>query len=156
MRCINLLRSAISTGFSCFLPLREDVVRTDGVSRFAFSECMRRWLEVYSAGVSLATRVHQCQFTNDLQQRRAEIRTSNDVLSLLRRKYKLPVQNLKYCDYFVVNEKYFPCNDESAINAVQHGITLPLRPSLTCSTDGEDAGRQYKPFYLASRCLRHW
>ena len=28
----------------------------------------------------------------------------------------MPVQNLKYCEYFDVNEKYFPCIDESAIN----------------------------------------
>lgn len=30
----------------------------------------------------------------------------------------MPVQNLKYCEYFDVNEKYFPCIDESAINSV--------------------------------------
>lgn len=29
----------------------------------------------------------------------------------------MPVQNLKYCEYFDVNEKYFPCIDESAINS---------------------------------------
>ena len=29
----------------------------------------------------------------------------------------MPVQNLKYCEYFNVNEKYFPCFDESAINS---------------------------------------
>lgn len=29
----------------------------------------------------------------------------------------MPVQNLKYCEYFNVNEKYFPCIDESAINS---------------------------------------
>ena len=29
----------------------------------------------------------------------------------------MPVQNLKYCEYFGVNEKYFPCIDESAINS---------------------------------------
>ena len=28
----------------------------------------------------------------------------------------MPVQNLRYCEYFDVNEKYFPCIDESAIN----------------------------------------
>lgn len=28
----------------------------------------------------------------------------------------MAVQNLKYCEYFDVNEKYFPCIDESAIN----------------------------------------
>ena len=28
----------------------------------------------------------------------------------------MPVQNLKYCEYFDVDEKYFPCIDESAIN----------------------------------------
>lgn len=28
----------------------------------------------------------------------------------------MSVQNLKYCEYFNVNEKYFPCIDESAIN----------------------------------------
>lgn len=28
----------------------------------------------------------------------------------------MPIQNLKYCEYFDVNEKYFPCIDESAIN----------------------------------------
>ena len=29
----------------------------------------------------------------------------------------MAVQNLKYCEYFDVNEKYFPCIDESAINS---------------------------------------
>ena len=29
----------------------------------------------------------------------------------------MPVQNLKYCEYFDVDEKYFPCIDESAINS---------------------------------------
>ncbi len=29
----------------------------------------------------------------------------------------MPVQNLKYCEYFNVDEKYFPCIDESAINS---------------------------------------
>lgn len=29
----------------------------------------------------------------------------------------MPVQNLKYCEYFDVNEKYFPCIDEFAINS---------------------------------------
>lgn len=29
----------------------------------------------------------------------------------------MPVQNMKYCEYFDVNEKYFPCIDESAINS---------------------------------------
>lgn len=29
----------------------------------------------------------------------------------------MPVENLKYCEYFDVNEKYFPCIDESAINS---------------------------------------
>ena len=29
----------------------------------------------------------------------------------------MPLNNLKYCEYFDVNEKYFPCIDESAINA---------------------------------------
>lgn len=29
----------------------------------------------------------------------------------------MPVQNLKYCEYFDVKEKYFPCIDESAINS---------------------------------------
>ena len=29
----------------------------------------------------------------------------------------MTVQNLKYCEYFDVNEKYFPCIDESAINS---------------------------------------
>lgn len=29
----------------------------------------------------------------------------------------MPVQSLKYCEYFDVNEKYFPCIDESAINS---------------------------------------
>lgn len=29
----------------------------------------------------------------------------------------MPIQNLKYCEYFDVNEKYFPCIDESAINS---------------------------------------
>lgn len=29
----------------------------------------------------------------------------------------MPAQNLKYCEYFDVNEKYFPCIDESAINS---------------------------------------
>ena len=29
----------------------------------------------------------------------------------------MPVQNLKYCEYFDVNEKYFPCIDESSINS---------------------------------------
>lgn len=29
----------------------------------------------------------------------------------------MPVQNLKYCEYFDFNEKYFPCIDESAINS---------------------------------------
>lgn len=29
----------------------------------------------------------------------------------------MPVQDLKYCEYFDVNEKYFPCIDESAINS---------------------------------------
>lgn len=29
----------------------------------------------------------------------------------------MSVQNLKYCEYFDVNEKYFPCIDESAINS---------------------------------------
>ena len=28
----------------------------------------------------------------------------------------MQVENLKYCEYFDVNEKYFPCIDESAIN----------------------------------------
>jgi len=28
----------------------------------------------------------------------------------------MPVENLKYCEYFNVDEKYFPCIDESAIN----------------------------------------
>lgn len=28
----------------------------------------------------------------------------------------MPVQDLKYCEYFDVDEKYFPCIDESAIN----------------------------------------
>lgn len=27
----------------------------------------------------------------------------------------MPIQNLKYCEYFDVKEKYFPCIDESAI-----------------------------------------
>ena len=27
------------------------------------------------------------------------------------------MQNMKYCEYFNVNESYFPCIDESAINA---------------------------------------
>lgn len=29
----------------------------------------------------------------------------------------MPIQNLKYCEYFDVDEKYFPCIDESAINS---------------------------------------
>lgn len=29
----------------------------------------------------------------------------------------MPVQNLKYCEYFNVDENYFPCIDESAINS---------------------------------------
>lgn len=29
----------------------------------------------------------------------------------------MPVQSLKYCEYFDVDEKYFPCIDESAINS---------------------------------------
>mgnify|MGYP000886283454 CR=1 FL=1 len=29
----------------------------------------------------------------------------------------MPVHNLKYCEYFDVDEKYFPCIDESAINS---------------------------------------
>ena len=29
----------------------------------------------------------------------------------------MAVQNLKYCEYFDVNERYFPCIDESAINS---------------------------------------
>ena len=29
----------------------------------------------------------------------------------------MPVENLKYCEYFDVDEKYFPCIDESAINS---------------------------------------
>ncbi len=29
----------------------------------------------------------------------------------------MPVQDMKYCEYFDVNEKYFPCIDESAINS---------------------------------------
>ena len=28
----------------------------------------------------------------------------------------MPVQELKYCEYFDVDETYFPCIDESAIN----------------------------------------
>lgn len=29
----------------------------------------------------------------------------------------MPIQSLKYCEYFDVDEKYFPCIDESAINS---------------------------------------
>ena len=29
----------------------------------------------------------------------------------------MPVQELKYCEYFDVDETYFPCIDESAINS---------------------------------------
>lgn len=29
----------------------------------------------------------------------------------------MPNKELKYCEYFNVNEKYFPCIDESAINS---------------------------------------
>ena len=29
----------------------------------------------------------------------------------------MPVPNMKYCEYFDVDEKYFPCIDESAINS---------------------------------------
>lgn len=31
--------------------------------------------------------------------------------------FKMPNKELKYCEYFNVNEKYFPCIDESAINS---------------------------------------
>ena len=39
----------------------------------------------------------------------------------------MPVQNLKYCEYFDVREKYFPCIDESAINSgdAEWDITYP-------------------------------
>lgn len=38
----------------------------------------------------------------------------------------MPVQNLKYCEYFDVKEKYFPCIDESAINGgAQWDTTYP-------------------------------
>lgn len=38
----------------------------------------------------------------------------------------MPVQNLKYCEYFNVDEKYFPCIDESAINSgAPWDITYP-------------------------------
>ena len=29
----------------------------------------------------------------------------------------MAVQDMKYCEYFDVDEKYFPCIDESAINS---------------------------------------
>lgn len=46
----------------------------------------------------------------------------------------MPVQNLKYCEYFDVNEKYFPCIDESAINSgAAWDTTYPIRPLLTYS-----------------------
>lgn len=63
----------------------------------------------------------------------------------------MPVQNLKYCEYFDVNEKYFPCIDESAINSGAAGHNLPSsdfhRPT---QSDRKDAERQYKPLYLDS------
>lgn len=56
-------------------------------------------------------------FTNDLKTITLRDKTSKDVLELLRRTDKMPNKELKYCEYFNVNEKYFPCIDESAINS---------------------------------------
>ena len=59
----------------------------------------------------------------------------------------MPVQNLKYCEYFDVNEKYFPCIDESAINSgAAWDTTYPHQTFV----DRKDAERQYKPLYLDS------
>lgn len=46
----------------------------------------------------------------------------------------MPIQSLKYCEYFDVDEKYFPCIDESAINSgAAWDTTYPHQLSLICS-----------------------
>jgi len=69
----------------------------------------------------------------------------------------MPVQNLKYCEYFDVNEKYFPCIDESAINSgAEWDTTYPHQTFIDLLNLTEKMlGWQYKPFHLDSRCLRY-
>ena len=61
----------------------------------------------------------------------------------------------KYCEYFAVNENYFPCIDDAAINAgapwetrvpsvTPNGCTQPA-PAISqprCTEDGAPYGRQ--------------
>lgn len=67
----------------------------------------------------------------------------------------MPVQNLKYCEYFDVDEKYFPCIDESAINSgAAWDTTYPHQTFVDLLTLTEkNVEWQYKSFYLDSRCL---
>lgn len=69
----------------------------------------------------------------------------------------MPVQNLKYCEYFDVNEKYFPCIDESAINSgAAWDTTYPHQTFVDLLTLTEkNAEWQHKSFHLDSRCLRY-
>lgn len=69
----------------------------------------------------------------------------------------MAVQNLKYCEYFDVNEKYFPCIDESAINGGEPwDNTYPHKTFIDLlSLTEKMLGGQYQPIHLDSRCLRN-
>lgn len=60
----------------------------------------------------------------------------------------MPIQSLKYCEYFDVDEKYFPCIDESAINSgAAWDTTYPHQTFIDLLTsDRKNVERQHKSF----------
>ena len=64
----------------------------------------------------------------------------------------MAVQSLKYCEYFDVNEKYFPCIDESAINSgASWDDTYPHTTFIDLLNLTEKMlGGKYQPLHLDS------